>query len=115
MAEADDAVAGEAASGQQGAVVAAGDGVTLYPIVAPALILVGVLMMEGVRQIRWSDLTDAIPAFLTMITMPLAVSITDGIAFGFIAYAILKPATGRARELDWLAYVFAVVFVLRYM
>ena len=73
----------------------------------------GVLMMDGVRHIRWSDLTEAIPAFLTMITMPLAVSISDGIAFGLIAYAILKPATGRARELDWLAYVFAGLFALR--
>jgi AGZA family xanthine/uracil permease-like MFS transporter len=93
--------------------VAAGNGVTLYPIVAPALILVGVLMMDGVRHIQWSDLTEAIPAFLTMITMPLAMSITDGIAFGLIAYAILKPATGRARELDWLAYLFAGLFVVR--
>ena len=94
--------------------VAAADGVTLYPIVAPALILVGVLMMEGVRHIKWDDLSEAIPAFLTLMTMPLAVSITDGIAFGLIASVILKLATGRARELDWLAYVFAAVFVLRY-
>jgi AGZA family xanthine/uracil permease-like MFS transporter len=71
-------------------------------------------MMEGVRQIRWDDLTEAIPSFLTLITMPLAVSITDGIAFGFISYAILKPATGRARELHWLAYVFAGLFVVKY-
>jgi AGZA family xanthine/uracil permease-like MFS transporter len=91
-----------------------GTGGTLYPVVAPALILVGVLMMEGVRQIRWDDLTEAIPSFLTLITMPLAVSITDGIAFGFISYAILKPATGRARELHWLAYVFAGLFVVKY-
>jgi adenine/guanine/hypoxanthine permease len=84
-----------------------GSGGTLYPIVAPALILVGVLMMESVREIQWDDLTEAIPSFLALVTMPLTVSITDGIAFGFIAYAILKPATGRARELDWLAYVFA--------
>ncbi|HEY7474853.1 MAG TPA: NCS2 family permease [Vicinamibacterales bacterium] len=94
--------------------VVVGNGVTLYPIVAPSLILVGVLMMDGVRHIRWDDLTDAIPSFLTMITMPLAVSITDGIAFGFIAYAVLKPATGRGRELDWLAYLFAALFVLRW-
>jgi AGZA family xanthine/uracil permease-like MFS transporter len=87
----------------------AGNGVTLYPIVAPALILVGVLMMESVRKIRWDDLTEAIPGFLALVTMPLAFSITDGIAFGFIAYAILKPATGRARELNWLAYVFALI------
>jgi AGZA family xanthine/uracil permease-like MFS transporter len=93
---------------------AAGGGVTLYPTVAPALILVGVMMMQAVKDIRWDDLTEAVPAFLALITMPLAFSITDGIAFGFIAYAILKPATGRGGELDWIAYVFAALFVLRY-
>ena len=94
--------------------VATGTGAVLYPIVAPALVLVGVVMMEGVRHIRWDDLTEAIPAFLAIITMPLSVSVTDGIAFGFIAYALLKLATGRARELDWLGYVFALLFLLRY-
>jgi AGZA family xanthine/uracil permease-like MFS transporter len=93
---------------------AAGNGVVLYPIVAPALILVGVMMMDGVRRIPWNDLTEAVPAFLTILMMPLAFSITDGIAFGFVAYAILKPATGRARELDLLTYVFAALFVVRY-
>jgi adenine/guanine/hypoxanthine permease len=92
----------------------AANNVVLYPIIAPALILVGVMMMEGVRAVRWDDYTEAIPAFLTLITMPLAVSITDGIAFGFISFAILKLATGRARELDWLGYVFAVLFLIRY-
>jgi AGZA family xanthine/uracil permease-like MFS transporter len=92
----------------------AGDGVVLYPIVAPALILVGVMMMDSVRRITWDDVTEAIPAFLAMIMMPLAFSITDGIAFGFIAYAVLKPATGRGHELHPLAYLFAVLFVLRY-
>jgi AGZA family xanthine/uracil permease-like MFS transporter len=92
----------------------AGEGKVLYPIVAPALILVGVMMMDGVRRIQWDDLTEAIPGFLALITMPLAFSITDGIAFGFIAYAILKPATGRARELDWLTYLFAALFLIRY-
>jgi AGZA family xanthine/uracil permease-like MFS transporter len=87
----------------------------LYPIVAPALILVGVMMMQGVREIRWDDATEAIPAFLTAIVMPLAVSITDGIAFGFIALVVLKVATGRARELSPLAYLFAAVFLLRYV
>ena len=73
------------------------------------------MMMDGVRHIRWDDLTEAIPAFLTIVTMPLAVSITDGIAFGFISYALLKTATGRARDLDWLGYVFAALFLLRYV
>jgi adenine/guanine/hypoxanthine permease len=86
----------------------------LYPIVAPALILVGVMMMESVRRILWDDFTEALPAFLAIVMMPLSFSITDGIAFGFIAYAVLKPATGRAGELHPLAYVFAALFVLRY-
>jgi len=94
--------------------VAMGNGVTLYPIVAPALVLVGVMMMEGVTQIRWDDYTLSIPAFLTIVTIPLAVSITDGIAFGFIAAAVLALATGRRRTLHPLAYVFAVLFTIRY-
>jgi AGZA family xanthine/uracil permease-like MFS transporter len=91
-----------------------GNNVILYPVVAPALVLVGVMMMESVRHIQWDDLTEGIPAFLTIITMPLAVSITDGLAFGFIAFALLKLATGRPSELDWLGYVFALLFLLRY-
>jgi adenine/guanine/hypoxanthine permease len=93
----------------------AGEARVLYPVVAPALILVGTMMMAGVRTIEWEEPTEAIPAFLTIVIMPLAVSITDGIAFGFISYAVLKLATGRVREAHWLVYVFAVAFVLRYV
>jgi AGZA family xanthine/uracil permease-like MFS transporter len=89
-------------------------GRVLYPVVAPALILVGTMMMAGVRSIEWDDVTESIPAFLTIVIMPLTVSITDGIAFGFIAYSVLKVATGRPREAHWLVYLFAVLFVLRY-
>jgi AGZA family xanthine/uracil permease-like MFS transporter len=85
-----------------------------YPVVAPALILVGTMMMAGVRTIAWDDPTEAIPAFLTIVMMPLAVSITDGIAFGFISYAVLKLATGRGREAHWIVYLFAALFVGRY-
>jgi AGZA family xanthine/uracil permease-like MFS transporter len=91
-----------------------GSGPLLYPVVAPALVLVGTLMMREVRRIDWDDPTEAVPAFLTMIVMPLAVSITEGIAFGFIAASILKVARGRWRELHWLIYLFAVLFLLRY-
>lgn len=94
--------------------VAVGNGVVLYPIVAPALILVGVMMMQSVTEIRWDDHVAAIPAFLTITTIPLTVSITDGIAFGFIAAAVLALSTGRRRELHPLAYLFAVLFVIRY-
>lgn len=90
-------------------------GLVLYPIIAPALILVGVTMMESVRRVRWDDFTEAMPAFLAIVIMPLSMSITDGIAFALIAYAVLKPATGRAGELHWIAYVFAVLLGLRYV
>lgn len=90
-------------------------GVTLYPVIAPALVLVGTMMMKGVKLIPWDDMTEAIPAFLTITLMPLAVSITDGIAFGFIAYAVLKPVAGRGREVHWFIYLFAVLFLVRYI
>lgn len=87
---------------------------TLYPITSPALIVVGSLMMKSVRDIDWDDFTEALPAFLMMVMMPLTFSITDGIAFGFISYAVLKLVTGRAKEVHWLIYVFALLFVVRY-
>jgi AGZA family xanthine/uracil permease-like MFS transporter len=93
---------------------AAGGGLVLYPVIAPALVLVGAMMMRSVRSIDWDDATEALPAFLTIIVMPLTVSITDGIAFGFIAYAALKLVTGRPREAHWLVYLFAVLFLFRY-
>lgn len=96
-----------------GGVTGAG-GTTLYPIVAPALILVGAMMVPAVRLIPWDDPTEAIPAFLTLLVMPLSVSITDGIAFGCISYALLKAASGRAASVHWLLYVFAFLFLLRY-
>jgi AGZA family xanthine/uracil permease-like MFS transporter len=92
---------------------AAGDGRMLYPSVAPALVLVGVMMMRSVREIRWDDITDAIPAFLTIAIMPFAVSISEGIGFGLISIALLKLATGRGRELHWLSYLFATVFLAK--
>lgn len=87
---------------------------TLYPITSPALIVVGSLMMRSVRDIEWDDFTEALPAFLMIVLMPLTFSITDGIAFGFISYALLKLITGRGREAHWLIYVFALLFVVRY-
>lgn len=86
----------------------------LYPVTSPSLIVVGSLMIRAVRDIDWNDFTEALPAFLTLVLMPLTFSITDGIAFGFISYALLKLATGRAREAHWLIYLFAVLFVIRY-
>jgi AGZA family xanthine/uracil permease-like MFS transporter len=87
---------------------------TLYPVIAAPLILVGTMMIGGLREIDWRDPTEAIPSFLTLMLMPLSVSITEGVAFGIIAYALLKLATGRGREAHALLYVFAALFVLRY-
>jgi adenine/guanine/hypoxanthine permease len=87
---------------------------TLYPVIAPALILVGTMMIGGLRDIAWDDPTEAIPSFLTIIMMPLAVSITDGIAFGLLAYVLLKLATGRVREVHPLMHLFALLFLARY-
>ena len=89
-------------------------GATLYPVIAPPLILVGTLMIGGLRHIGWEDPTEAIPAFLTMVMMPLAASITEGVAFGLMAYALLKLATGRRREVHPLVFIFAILFVGRY-
>ncbi|MGQ9462146.1 MAG: NCS2 family permease [Candidatus Fervidibacter sp.] len=84
---------------------------TQHPIIAPALILVGVFMMTGVRHIQWEDFTEAIPAFLTLVLIPLTFSITEGIAFGFISYALLKLVTRRHREAHWLLYLLSVLFL----
>jgi len=88
---------------------------TLYPIVAPALIMVGSFMIRSVARIDLADPPAAIASFVTLVTMPFAFSITDGIAFGFIAYAVLMVAAGRWREAHPLLYLFAALFVLRYV
>ncbi|PWT84076.1 MAG: guanine permease [Blastocatellia bacterium] len=88
--------------------------VTLYPVIAPPLILVGTMMIGGLRHVEWQEPTEAIPAFLTVLIMPLAVSITEGVAFGLLSYALLKVAAGRAHEVHPLVYVFAVLFLARY-
>ena len=90
-------------------------GVCLYPIIAPALIIVGSLMMINVKKISWEESSEAIPAFLTIIIMALSFSITEGIAFGFISYAVLKLIKGRPKEAHWLIYFFASLFILRYI
>ena len=98
-----------------GAGVPVGENTFLYPIVAPALIIVGSLMLKNVISIDWDDVTESIPAFLTLLLMPLTISITEGIAFGFISYALLKLVTRQGRQVHWLIYLFAVLFVARYI
>jgi len=90
-------------------------GAILRPVIAPPLIIVGYLMMKSIALIKWDDLTEAIPAYLTIIIMPLTFSITEGIAFGFISYSMLKLVTGKGRRVHWVIYLFAVLFIIRYI
>ena len=92
-----------------------GNPLQLYPVTAPVLIVVGCLMMSNVTRIDWKDLTDAIPAFLTLIVMPLTFSITDGIAIGFISYALLKLVRGQSKQVSAVVYIFSVLFLFQYV
>jgi len=89
--------------------------VPYYPITGPILILIGSFMLRSVTQVNFGDPSEFIPAFLTILIMPLAFSITDGISFGFISYALLKLVSGRGREVHWLVYLFGGLFVIRYV
>jgi adenine/guanine/hypoxanthine permease len=82
---------------------------------APALILVGALMMGALTEVEWSDPAAAIPAFLTVIIIPLSYSIANGLAFGITCYAVLKLVRGQARLGDWLVYLLAGVCVARFI
>ncbi len=82
---------------------------------APALIVVGVLMMGSVVRVKWDDVSDALPAFLTMVAMPLTFSIANGVALGFVAYPIVKRLGGKGREVHVLVDMLAVVFIARYL
>jgi AGZA family xanthine/uracil permease-like MFS transporter len=75
---------------------------------------IGYLMMGNVTRVRWDDVSEAVPAFLTIVTMPLAMSIADGLAFGFTSFALLKLLSGRGREVSPLVYVLAALFVVRF-
>lgn len=82
---------------------------------APALIIVGVLMLKGATGVNWSDFEEACPAFLIIAMMPFAYSISDGIGFGFISYSIIKVARGKAKEVPVLVYIISILFVLKYI
>lgn len=80
---------------------------------SPALIIVGCLMMEGVRHIDFTDFTEAMPAFMTIVMMPFTYSIANGISFGLVLYPLLKIITGRSREVHWIVYILAVLVIVR--
>ncbi len=81
---------------------------------APALIIVGVYMIHNAVQVNWSDFEEALPCFLTIAMMPFAYSISDGIGFGFISYAVIKVARGKYKEVPVLIYLLSALFILMY-
>ncbi|MDP8234872.1 MAG: NCS2 family permease [Candidatus Erginobacter occultus] len=85
------------------------------PITAPALVVVGAMMIRNVVKIDWSDFTECFPAFLVIIGIPLSYSIADGIAWSFIAYPLIKLFSGRGREVSWITYLVGGLFLLRYL
>ncbi|MGA9367993.1 MAG: NCS2 family permease [Steroidobacteraceae bacterium] len=82
---------------------------------APALILVGAMMMGALAEVNWHDPSEGIPAFLTAIIVPLSYSIANGLAFGIVSHAVLKLVRGQARVRDWLVYVLAALCVVRFV
>ncbi len=81
----------------------------------PVLVIVGVFMMAPIKQIDFSDYSEAIPAFITMLLMPLAYSISDGIMLGMISYVLLNALTGKFRKISVMLWVLAILFVGRYV
>lgn len=81
---------------------------------APVLILVGVLMMEPIKEIDFADFTEGVPVFLTLILILLTYSITDGLAFGFMSYVLIKLFTGKAKEVPIPLYVISALFIIMF-
>jgi AGZA family xanthine/uracil permease-like MFS transporter len=90
-------------------------GIVPQAATAPALILVGSLMLATITEIRWHEPLVAVPAFLTLVLIPLTYSIANGLGFGIIAWAVLHVATGKFRRQDWLLYVLAALFLARFV
>ena len=81
---------------------------------APVLILVGAFMLEPVKNISFTDYTESIPAFLTIVMMPFTYSIAEGIAFGMVSFVILKVLSGRHKEISLVMYILAALFLLKF-
>jgi AGZA family xanthine/uracil permease-like MFS transporter len=82
---------------------------------APALVLVGVMMMSPIQNLDLDDYTESIPAFFTLIMMPLTFSIAEGIVFGILAYVLLKLLTGKYKDISIISYLLAVLFILKFV
>ncbi len=82
---------------------------------APALLYVACLMLRELTELDWDDATEAVPAVITALMMPFTYSIANGLAFGFITYAALKLFTGRARDVHWMSWLIAAVFLFKFI
>lgn len=89
--------------------------VFLYPVTAPVLLIVGILMAKSLMYINWDDITESLPAFMILMGIPLTFSISDGLALGLISFPIIKVLCGRQKEVSWLVYILAVVFLIRWI
>jgi len=85
------------------------------PITAPALVIVGSLMVGSTLEIDWKDPSESLPAFLTLVGLPLTFSIADGLALGIMSYPVFKLAGGRGREVHWLMYSLAALLIPYYL
>lgn len=82
------------------------------PITAPALVVVGSMMLKSIRKMNWDDPTEIVPSFLIMIGIPLTCSIGDGLALGFISYPIIKLLSGRGKDVGWFGYLMSIVLIV---
>jgi AGZA family xanthine/uracil permease-like MFS transporter len=85
------------------------------PITAPALVVVGAMMLANVTKIEWGNFAESFPSFLIILGIPLTFSIADGLALGFIAYPIVKFFAGQGRDVKWLMYVMAAVLIAYFL
>ena len=81
---------------------------------APALIVVGYMMLSSCADVDWSDAAEAVPAFLAIVAMPFTYSISDGIMFGVISYTVINALCGNFKRIHWIMYLLTVVFIAKY-
>ena len=89
--------------------------IIVVAVAVVAVVIVGVMMASALKEIDWSDISVAIPAFFTVIGMPLFYSITDGIAFGFITFVIVKIASKKIKEIHPIMFAVVALFLLKYV
>jgi len=85
------------------------------PATAPALVLVGLFMLEPIKEIELAEFSEAIPAFITIIMIPMTYSIADGIAFGMISYVVIKLFTGKHKDLHIATCIIAMLFLVKFV